>query len=172
MTQQQKPASHTEARFTNEEAARLHLESTRWPNGPVCPHCGGVERNSRLQGKAHRPGLWFCGDCRTQFSVTVGTVFEDSKVPLHKWVYAIHLLCASKKGFSSLQLSRVLGVTYKTAWFMTHRIRAAMATEHTDQLGNSGGQIEADETYFGTKKDREAAKGHGHKHAIFALVER
>src|SRR5688500_4856268 len=91
-------AAHTEARYTNEEAARKHLESIRWPDGPVCPHCGGVERNSKLSGKSHRPGLYFCGDCRQQFTVTIGTVFEDSKIPLHKWLYATHLMCASKKG--------------------------------------------------------------------------
>src|SRR6267378_8693515 len=94
------PAVHTDARFHDEEAARTYLEGVRWPKGAICPHCGGVERNSRLQGKAHRPGLWFCGDCRTQFSVTVGTVFERSKIPLHKWVLATHLLCASKYGIS------------------------------------------------------------------------
>lgn len=115
--------------FHNEEAARKHLEAIRWPNGPICPHCGGTERNSPLNGKAHRPGLYFCGDCRTQFTVTVGTVFERSKIPLHKWILATHLICSSKKGMSSHQLHRILGVTYKTAWFMTHRIREAMKTE-------------------------------------------
>jgi transposase-like protein len=171
MKTKQKAPSHTEARFTSEEAAREHLEKTRWPRGPECPHCGGVERISRLNGKAHRPGLMFCGDCRTQFSVTVGTVFEDSKLPLHKWVYAIHLMCASKKGISSLQLSRVLKVSYKTAWFISHRIRAAMATEHEGELGGGGGQVEADETYFGTKRGDEGKRKYS-KHAIFTLVER
>jgi transposase-like protein len=113
-------------RFTDDKAAREHLEALRWPNGSVCPHCGGTERNSRLQGATHRPGLWFCGDCREQFTVTVGTVFERSKVPLHKWVLATHLICSSKKGISAHQLHRTLGVTYKTAWFMSHRIREAM----------------------------------------------
>ena len=116
----------SEARFTDDDAARSHLEAIRWPNGPVCPHCGGVARNSLLQGQSHRAGLYFCGDCRSQFSVTVGTVFERSKVPLHKWVLATHLMCSSKQGISSHQLHRTLGVTYKTAWFMTHRIREAM----------------------------------------------
>lgn len=167
------PAAHTEARFHDEDAARAHLEATRWPKGPECPHCGGVDRVSRLEGKAHRPGLLFCGDCRTQFSVTVGTVFEDSKLPLHKWVYAIHLLCSSKKGMSSKQLERVLGVTYKTAWFMSHRIRAAMATTPTGQLGGSGKIVEVDETYYGKKKGAEVRQGSGkHKHRIFSLVER
>src|SRR5688572_12119939 len=113
-----KPASHTEARFHDEAAARTHLEATRWPHGPVCPHCGGADRQARLEAnpaKGVREGLLFCGHCRGQYTVTVGTVFEDSKVPLHKWVYAIHLMCASKKGISSKQLERVLKVTYKTA---------------------------------------------------------
>lgn len=170
-----KPASHTEARFHDEEAARDHLEKMRWPNGPECPHCGGVERNSRIEANAEkkiRPGLWFCGDCRTQFTVTVGTVFEDSKVPMHKWVYAIHLMCASKKGVSSMQLHRVLGVSYKTAWFMSHRIRTAMGEEPTGQLGGNGGQIEADETYIGRKRDHVVGRGTAHKHAVFTLVER
>jgi transposase-like protein len=167
-----KTATHTEARFHNEEVARAHLEATRWPKGPVCPHCGGVERNSRLEGKAHRPGLLFCGDCRAQFSVTVGTVFEDSKLPLHKWVYAIHLLCSSKKGMSSKQLERMLKVTYKTAWFMSHRIRAAMASEPTGQLGGSGKIVEVDETYYGNKKGAKPIPGGAHKHRIVSLVER
>jgi len=119
-------ANPSEVRFTDDDAARSHLEAIRWPNGPVCPHCGGVARNSLLQGQSHRAGLYFCGDCRSQFSVTVGTVLERSKVPLHKWVLATHLMCSSKQGISSHQLHRTLGVTYKTAWFMTHRIREAM----------------------------------------------
>src|ERR1041384_3030235 len=122
-------------RFNDELAARNHLEAIRWPNGPVCPHCGGTERNSRLNGAAHRPGLLFCGGCRTQFSVTGGTLFEDSKGPLHKWIAATHLMCASKKGISSKQLERMLGVTYKTAWFMSHRIRKAMEKQHTEPMG-------------------------------------
>lgn len=166
------PAAHTEARFHDEEAARAHLEAIRWSNGPVCPHCGGIERNSRLNGNAHRPGLWFCGDCRTQFSVTVGTVFEDSKVPLHKWVYANHLLCSSKKGMSSKQLERVLGVSYKTAWFMSHRIRKAMETAPKGPLGGSSKIVEVDETYYGKKKGAEIKTGGAHKHRIVSLVER
>src|SRR5687767_1394668 len=102
-------------RFQDETEARKHLESLRWPNGAVCPHCGGTDRNSLLEGKSHRPGLYFCGDCREQFTVTVGTVFERSKIPLRKWLMATHLMCASKKGISSKQIERMLGVTYKTA---------------------------------------------------------
>src|SRR6266702_2277112 len=160
-------------RFKDENAARKNLEVISWPNGPVCPHCGGTERNSRLEGKSHRPGLIFCGDCRSQFTVTVGTVFEDSKIPLHKWVLATHLLCASKKGMSSKQLERMLGVTYKTAWFMTHRIRKAMETRHNGQLGGGGATVEADETFWGKKPGAKRAHGgFAHKNAVFSLVER
>src|SRR5258708_9381041 len=146
-------------RFKDENAARKHLEAIRWPTGPVCPHCGGTERNSALNGESHRAGLYFCGDCRTQFTVTVGTVFEDSKIALHKWVLATHLLCASKKGMSSKQLERMLGVSYKTAWFMTHRIRKAMETRHDGHLGGGGGTVEADETFWG--KNPGAKRAHG-----------
>ena len=159
------------ARFRNEDAAREHLEKIRWPNGVACPHCGGTERNSKLRGESHRDGLYFCGDCREQFSVTVGTVFESSKVPLSKWLTAVYLLCSSKKGISSHQLHRTLGVTYKTAWFMTHRIRHAMTTE-AGLMGSGGGIVEADETYIGRKPGRKMAKGHSHKHMVFTLVER
>jgi transposase-like protein len=176
MKTKQKSPSHTDPKFTTEEAAREHLETTRWPHGPVCPHCGGADRQSRIEAnlpKKVRAGLLFCGHCRSQYSVTVGTVFEDSKLPLHKWVYAIHLMCASKKGISSLQMSRVLKVSYKTAWFMSHRIRAAMGDQHEGQLGgNGGGQVEADETFIGFKRGRAVRAGTGHKHAVFTLVER
>jgi transposase-like protein len=146
-------ALFSQPRFTNDDAARKYLESVRWPKGPVCPHCGGTERNSRLRGESHRPGLIFCGDCRTQFTVTVGTVFERSKVPLHKWLLANHLLCSSKKGISSNQLHRLLGVTLKTAWFMSHRIREAWTTpsEGRGPLGGGGKIVEVDETYYGRK---------------------
>jgi len=119
-------------RFQDPIAAADYLESLRWPNGPVCPHCGVAENAYRLDGKGGakgkkaRPGLLKCGACRKQFSVTVGTVFERSKIPLHKWLLATYLLCSSKKGMSSHQLHRTLGFTYKTAWFMAHRIREAM----------------------------------------------
>lgn len=178
----------TEPRFTNDDAAREHLESLRWPNGPVCPHCGGTERNSKIAAgptpkkgekrKGARPGLWFCGDCRTQFSVTVGTVFERAHIPLHKWVLATELLCASKKGMSSHQLHRMLKVTYKTAWFMTHRIREAMKPNVNKMVGGEGKVVEADETFWGNIKpiNRRAPNrrpgGWGHKNKILALVER
>ncbi len=166
-------AVHTQAKFNDDDAARAHLESLRWPSGPVCPHCGGTERNVRLNGASHRPGLLFCGDCRSQFTVTVGTVFERSKVALHKWVYATHLMCASKKGVSAKQLERVLGVTYKTAWFMAHRIRAAMNIEPEGPMGGDGGPVEVDETYWGNVgKQRPGARGGDHKMKVVSLVER
>ncbi len=124
--------------FSTEEAAREFLEAQRWPNanGAVCPHCGVEGESYRLrpekEGKSHvRPGVWKCGGCRKQFTVRVGTIFEDSHIPLHKWLMGIHLLCASKKGMSAHQLHRMLGVTYKSAWFMAHRIRYAMSQELT-----------------------------------------
>src|ERR1043165_2914376 len=133
------------ARFTNEEAARKHLDRVRRPEGPVCPHCGTIDAASRIEGG--RKGLMFCNACRMQFSVTVGTVFERSKIPLHTWLYANHLLCASKKGISSQQLARMLGVTVKTAWFMSMRIRETwVPVSGTGPLGGQGKIVEADET--------------------------
>jgi transposase-like protein len=125
----------TAPHFTDNNKAREYLEKLRWPTGPVCPHCGSAEGAYALGGKAHRPGLLKCAACREQFSVTVGTVFESSKIGLSKWMLAVHLLCSSKKGISSHQIHRTLGVTYKTAWFITHRIRKAMRDTTTDQLG-------------------------------------
>lgn len=138
--------------FQNANKARTYLEALRWPNGPVCPHCGSVSKEHyALHGEAHRAGLWKCKDCREQFSVTVGTVFERSKIALNVWLQAVYLLCASKKGISSKQLERMLGVTYKTAWFMTHRIREAMTSGSLGPLGGAGKIVEADETYYGTE---------------------
>lgn len=119
-------AIFTHGRFTDKDQAREHLEALRWPRGPACPHCGGTQRNGRLRGKSHRAGLYFCGDCRRQFTVTVGTVFERSKIPLNKWLYAIHIVCAHGEDISCTQLEDMLGVSYKTAWFMLQRIREAM----------------------------------------------
>src|SRR5680860_1466631 len=161
--------------FHDDMAARSYLESIRWPNGPVCPHCGGFERVSKLEGKKHRPGLYKCYDCRGQFTVTVGTLFERSKMPLHKWFQAVYFLCSSKKGMSSHQLHRMLGVTYKTAWFMSHRIREAMRYgTFADQLGGGNGTVEVDETFWGNKKPHGQKKGRGyaHKEKILSLVER
>lgn len=166
-------ALHTLPRHNDDDAAREHLESLRWPNGAVCPHCGGADRQSKLEGKAHRAGLYFCGHCRSQYTVTVGTVFERSKVALHKWVYAVHLMSASKKGISAKQLERMLGVTYKTAWFMAHRIREAMNIEPEGTLGGGSAPVEVDETYWGNNgKQVPGARGGDHKMKIVSLVER
>lgn len=169
--------------FKNPESAREYLESVRWPNGPVCPHCGSVSKGHyALEGKAHRPGLWKCKDCREQFTVTVGTVFERSKIPLNVWLQATFLLCSSKKGMSAHQLHRILGVQYKTAWFMAHRIREAMKPDGGGLLGGGGGTVEVDETYFGWKDDadrtphvageRRRGPRLNEKRAIVSLVER
>jgi transposase-like protein len=156
--------------FHNEAAAVARLEAIVWPNGPVCPHCGGIDRITPVTGG--RIGLKRCGDCKKQFTCKVGTVFEDSKVPLHKWFQAAHLLASSKKGVSSHQLHRTLGVTYKTAWFMSHRLREAMRADPKGQLGGPGKIVEADETFFVNRKGAKKDVGVGHKMAIMSLVER
>ncbi|HLW75140.1 MAG TPA: IS1595 family transposase [Gammaproteobacteria bacterium] len=161
--------------FRDPEAARKYLERQVWPDKPICPHCGVIGDHYKLEGKSTRPGLYKCADCREPFTVTVGTVFERSKIPLNKWLLAVYLLCSSKKGMSSHQLHRTLGVTYKTAWFMTHRIREAMKTEHKGQLGSGGGAVEADETFWGNNKPRgKKTKGRGYEHKmkVLSLVER
>ena len=159
------------ARFKDENSARKHLEGLLWPEGPVCPHCGVMGRSSRMEGG--RAGLLFCGDCRQQFTVTVGTVFERSKVPLNTWLYATHLLCSSKKGISGHQLSRMLGVTCKTAWFMAHRIREAMAPLEGSEppLGGEGQVVEADEVELG-KSPKSRSKGRKHNLKFVSLIER
>src|SRR3954454_20749427 len=123
--------------FNDEDKAREALEAVRWPNGPYCPHCGNSdsEKIGKVEGKSHRPGLYYCHECKGQFTVTVGTVFERSKIPLTKWWLATHLMGSSKKGMSALQLSRLLGVTYKTAWFVTHRVREAMKPGNVGPMG-------------------------------------
>lgn len=164
-------------RFKDADAARSYLESLRWPKGPICAHCGATDRQSKLAGKAHRPGVYECNHCHQQYTVTVGTVFERSKIPLHKWLMAATLLAASKKGMSAHQLHRMLGVTYKTAWFMAHRLREAFKPSDWGPIGGGGKIVEADETHFGTIKGYRRPKGKGaggaeHKHKIVALVER
>jgi transposase-like protein len=158
-------------RFTDEVAARAHLEAIQWPDGPICPHCSVVNRASSIKGG--RKGLWFCNACRAQFSVTVGTVFERSKVPLHIWLYANHLLCSSKKGISSQQLARMLGVTVKTAWFMSHRIRLTMEPLPGQEppLGGDGFVVEVDETEIApSRKTRPRERSKNMK--FVTLVER
>ncbi|MFG1292738.1 IS1595 family transposase [Xanthobacter versatilis] len=174
--------------FQDADKAREYLEAQRWPNGAICPHCGNADPDAirALKGKSHRPGVYQCNACREQFTVTVGTVFERSKIALNKWLLATHLMCASKKGISAHQLHRMLGVTYKTAWFMAHRIREAMREDvaATGPLGGEGKIVEADETYFGktdiqpkvtttgkpfTKGGKSGPSG---KRAVVGLVER
>ncbi|RST80098.1 IS1595 family transposase [Aquibium carbonis] len=150
--------------YNDADKAREHLESIHWPHGPNCPHCGNVDaaRIKRMEGKSTRPGVYKCNDCRKPFSVTVGTVFERSHIPLNKWVLASHLMAASKKGMSAHQLHRMLGVTYKTAWFMAHRIREAMKEDvaSSGPIGGEGKTVEADETYIGKRETpRKLARG-------------
>lgn len=161
-----------EPHFHDDDAARKYLEKTLWPDGTVCPKCGTI-------GTAYitkKVGLYRCAEkgCRADFTVTVGTVFERSKVPLHKWLLASFLICSSKKGMSSHQLHRVLGVEYKTAWFMTHRLREAMGNDApVNQLGEGGKIVEGDETYWGNKKRYGKNKtGVGDKMKVVSLVER
>jgi transposase-like protein len=170
----------SQPQFHDADKAREYLEAQVWPNGRICPHCGVIGDHYALRGKSARPGLYKCQACREPFTVTVGTVFERSKVGLHLWLQAVHLMSASKKGVSAKQLERMLGVTYKTAWFMCHRIRAAMTTNPTTMLGGAGGSgiVEADETFWGTRDEyagKERARGSAgfqHKMMVFSLVER
>jgi len=171
--------------FNDETAAREWLEARVWPEGPTCPHCGNADKGKirGLQGKAHRPGLYQCAECREQFTVTVKTVFERSKIPLTKWLAALFLMTASKKGVSAHQVHRMLGVSYKSTWFMMHRLREAMRSGGLEPLGGKGKVIEADETYFGRAEELHVSpkrKGRpytkrGHifnNRPILALVER
>jgi transposase-like protein len=159
--------------FHDEDKAREHLEALRWPDGPFCPHCGDTENLVRLQGKSHRPGLFHCNACEQAFTVTVGSVMERSKIPLTKWVMAYHLMAASKKGMPSKQIQRMLGVTYKTAWFLTMRIREAAGPDlKAGPIGGKGKVLESDETFVGgRKKNVHKGKPEPRKHAVHALVE-
>jgi len=164
--------------FHDEVEAFAKLESVVWPEGPVCPHCGGKERIYTLKNVKDkkgrvRHGLKKCGHCRKQFTARVGTVFESAHIPLHKLLQAVHLLCSSKKGISSHQLHRTLEITYEAAWFMSHRIREAMRSgELAPPMGSNGGIVEADETFIGNKKGVPKKRGYAHKHAVMSLVER
>jgi transposase-like protein len=171
----------TDPRFQDADKAREWLEAQRWPTGPICPHCGNShpDRIVQLHGKAHRPGLYQCKECREQFTVTVGTVMERSKIPLNKWVAAMHLMGASKKGMSAHQLHRMLGITYQSAWFLAHRIREAMKedTKSSGPLGGEGKIIEADETYYGpkdrvVKRTKRGKPSLSQKRVVVGLVER
>ena len=158
--------------FHNEVAAYAYVEARIWPQGPVCPHCGGVERISRMQGKSTRVGAYKCYQCRKPFTVKIGTIFEDSKVPMRLWLQAMYLIAGSKKGISSNQLHRILGVTLKTAWFMSHRIREAMRSDDMTPFGGNGGAVEVDETFIGQLKGVPKRRAFHHKMKVLALIDR
>jgi transposase-like protein len=170
--------------FYNEAAAFEHVERTLWQEGPVCPHCGVIGKHYKLTGvrtKAskknpegiERHGLYKCRDCKGQFTVRMGTIFEESHIPLHKWLQAVHLMCSSKKGISAHQLHRTLEVTYKTAWFLAHRLRLAMQVTPSSPMGGSGKTVEVDETYIGRLTGvPKRRSGAGHKNVVMTLVER
>lgn len=171
------PCMHDEA------AAFAHVETMLWPDGPVCPSCGSVDAAYELKGVRTKPskknpegkvrhGLKKCKACGKQFTVRIGTIFEDSHIALHLWLQAIYLLTSSKKGISSNQLSRTLGVTVRSAWFLSHRIREAMRSDGAVDFGAGGGTVEVDETFIGRDKDRPIRRGYMHKHKILALVDR
>src|SRR5271154_4689246 len=164
----------TAKHLQDEEAAYAFLEARVWPNGPVCPHCGCTGRIKALAGKTTRVGLRKCYDCMKPFTVKVGTVFESSHVPLHIWLQAVHLMVSSKKGISSNQLHRTLGVTLKTAWFMSHRIRLAMQMPaEQEPMGGAGKTVEVDETYIGRVQGVPKPRGgSSHKNVVLTLVER
>lgn len=161
--------------FHNEEAAFAHLENLIWGDEVVCPHCGGMERITKVKAnpdKRIRLGLWRCGDCKGQFTVKVGTVFEHARMPLHKMLQAVYLMTSSKKGVSAHQLHRALEITYKSAWFLAHRIREAMTAGALTPFGGDGGLVEVDETYIGNQKGKEVKTAYHHKMKVLSLVER
>ncbi len=162
--------------FHNEEAAFTYLEGVIWGSEPVCPHCGGVDRITKVKAnpeKRIRVGLWRCGDCKKQFTVKIGTVFEHARIPLHKMLQAVYLVTSSKKGISAHQLHRTLEVTYKSAWFLLHRIREAMRDgSDLPPMGGNGGTVEVDETFIGRKKGMPKKRAFHHKMKVLALVDR
>lgn len=172
------------AKYMYDEAAAFeHVESILWPEGPVCSHCGVVDNAYVLKGVRSKPskknpegverhGLKKCKDCGKQFTVRKNTIFEESHIPLHKWLQAIHLMVSSKKGISAHQLHRVLEVTYKTAWFLGHRIREAMRNDDTVDFGSGGGTVEVDETFIGKEPGAEVKRGYAHKMKLLTLVDR
>jgi len=161
--------------FHDDEAAFAKLESVIWPEGPICPHCGGIDKIYALKAnpeKRIRIGLKKCGQCSKQFTVKVGTVFEHGRVPLHKFLQAVYLMCSSKKGCSAKQLERTLEVTYKTAWFMSHRIREAMRSGDLASFGGGGSAVEVDETFIGREPGKQKRPGFHHKMKVLTLADR
>ncbi|MFZ1964390.1 MAG: IS1595 family transposase [Roseiarcus sp.] len=164
--------------FNDEAAAWAHFEAIRWPDGPVCPHCGVIGAADKVTGATARPGLYRCHECVKQFTATIGTVYESSHIPMHKWMLATHLLCASKKGVSAHQLMRTLGLgSYRTAWFMAHRVREAMTDSDPSPIGGKGKTVEIDETVFGrvegAPKSKDIRGGRsGYRNVALTLVER
>jgi transposase-like protein len=158
--------------FTDEDE-RKFLEANRWPDGPVCPFCGQLGTVKSVNGPSMGPGWYYCSECRDKFTVRVGTLYERSHIPLHKWLFATHLMAASKKGMSALQLSRMLRITYKSAWFMYHRIREGMTPAKRGPIGGQGRTVESDETMIGSKKKNRAyAKKEPKKQTVLTLVDR
>ncbi|MBV1691676.1 IS1595 family transposase [Novosphingobium sp. G106] len=162
--------------FHSEEAAFAHLEKIVWAEGRVCPHCGGLDRITKVKAnpaKRIREGLWRCGDCKKQFTVKIGTVFEHMRLPLHKALQAVYLMSCSKKGVSAHQLHRTLEITYKSAWFLAHRIREAMRDGALAPFGGNGGFVEVDETFIGREPGMEKGKGgFKHKMKVLSLLDR
>jgi len=161
--------------FHDEEAAFAYLEGVIWTDGAVCPHCGGVDRITKVKAnpaKRIRVGLWRCGDCKKQFTVKIGTVFEHARIPLHKMLQAVYLVTSSKKGISAHQLHRTLEITYKSAWFLLHRIREAMRDGDFTPMGGNGGTVEVDETFIGRKKGVPKKRAFHHKMKVLALLDR
>jgi len=159
--------------FHDEEAAYKFVEARLWSHGPVCPHCGVIGGHYELKGKTTRVGLWKCKDCRKPFTVKIGTIFESSHIKLNLWLQAIFLIASSKKGISSNQLHRTLGITLKSAWFMSHRIREAMKDSGLDIFGSNGGTVEIDETFIGITKEKVVdARGYAHKNKVLSLIDR
>lgn len=161
--------------FHDEEAAFGFLEAQLWSQGAVCAHCGGMDRMTNVRANAEkriRFGLWRCGHCKKQCTVKIGTVFEHARIPLHKMLQAVHLMCASKKGVSAHQLHRVLEVQYKSAWFLTHRIREAMRSGEFAPMGRAGGIVEVDETFIGREPGMPKKRAYHHKMKVLTLVDR
>lgn len=173
------PVELSDPVYHDEEAARLHLEATRWPNGPICPLCGVTENIRPLNGNSMGPGWYYCPACKDKFTVRIGTVWERSHIPLHKWLLASRMMASSKKGVSAHQLHRILNITYKSAWFLAHRIREAMRDTDPAPLGGKDKVIEADETFLGPGRDVytnekgwQKERGTGGKIKVLTLVER